>query len=198
MTEPKIVSDPKILFGKPVIAGTRISVELILEELGSGMSVDDLLRGYPHLTKEQVLTAISFAAQAIRHDVIYPFTRVPAWISSPTRVYTQQSSTNFEPRDTQFEPSEKPIPVMVDPDVLAVAMTEHAILLTQDKDFGELVVRLGMNHCGMVLIRLAGMAAQVRAQWVSELFRDHATELPNAFTVISPGGVRIRPPGTQP
>ena len=78
MTEPKITSDPNILFGKPVIAGTRISVELILEELGSGMSPDDILRAYPHLTKDQVLAAISFAAQAIRSDVVYPFVRVPA------------------------------------------------------------------------------------------------------------------------
>ncbi|HEV3440889.1 MAG TPA: DUF433 domain-containing protein [Gemmata sp.] len=70
--EPKIVSDPKILFGKPVIAGTRISVELILEGLGSGMSVDDLLQDYPHLTKDQILAAIRFAAQALRCDVIYP------------------------------------------------------------------------------------------------------------------------------
>jgi uncharacterized protein (DUF433 family) len=70
--EPKIVSDPKILFGKPVIAGTRISVELILEGLGSGMTVDDLLQDYPHLTKDQILAAIRFAAQALRCDVIYP------------------------------------------------------------------------------------------------------------------------------
>ncbi len=78
MREPIIVSDPKILFGKPVIAGTRISVELILEELGSGTSVDELLIAYPHITKEQILSAISFAAQAIRHDAVYPFARVPA------------------------------------------------------------------------------------------------------------------------
>ena len=86
----------------------------------------------------------------------------------------------------------------VDPDVLAVAISEKAVLLTQDKDFGELVVRAGMNHCGIVLIRLAEMAAQARAQLVSGLFRDHGTELPNSFTVISAGGVRIRPPGTHP
>jgi uncharacterized protein (DUF433 family) len=73
MAESLIVSDPKILFGKPVIAGTRISVELILEELGSGMSLDDILRSYPHLTKDQLLAAISFAAQAIRCDTVYPF-----------------------------------------------------------------------------------------------------------------------------
>jgi uncharacterized protein (DUF433 family) len=78
MPESRIVSDPKILFGKPVIAGTRISVELILEELGGGASVDDVVRAYPHLTREQVLAAVQFAAQAIRTDVVYPFAKVSA------------------------------------------------------------------------------------------------------------------------
>jgi uncharacterized protein (DUF433 family) len=77
MTEPTIVSNPKVLFGKPTVAGTRISVELILEELGAGTSVDDLLREYPRLTRDQVLAAIRFAAQAIRSDAIYPFAGVP-------------------------------------------------------------------------------------------------------------------------
>jgi len=76
MTTPRIVSDPKILFGKPVIAGTRISVELLLEELGAGASVDDLLREYPHLNREQVLEAVRYAAQVIRTDALYPLTPV--------------------------------------------------------------------------------------------------------------------------
>ena len=76
MTTARIVSDPKILFGKPTIAGTRISVELILEELGSGASVDELLREYPHLNREQILEAVRYAAQAIRTDVFYPLAPV--------------------------------------------------------------------------------------------------------------------------
>ncbi len=76
MTTARIVSDPKILFGKPTIAGTRISVELILEELGSGASVDELLREYPHLNREQILEAVRYAAQAIRGDTFYPLAPV--------------------------------------------------------------------------------------------------------------------------
>ncbi len=76
MTAPRIVSDPRILFGKPTIAGTRISVELILEELGSGLGIEDLLREYPHLNREQILEAMRYAAQAIRTDVFYPLTPV--------------------------------------------------------------------------------------------------------------------------
>ncbi len=78
MTEPRIVSDPKVLFGKPVIAGTRISVELILEKLAAGDKIEELLIDYPHITEQDIRAALRFAAQAIRCDVIYPFASVPA------------------------------------------------------------------------------------------------------------------------
>ncbi len=67
-----IVSDPAVMMGKPVIAGTRISVEQILEKLASGESMEQLLEAHPRLTKEAILAAIDFAAKALRADVIYP------------------------------------------------------------------------------------------------------------------------------
>jgi len=73
MSDAQIVSDPNILAGKPVIGGTRISVELVLEEIGAGSSIDDILRAYPHLTREQLLAAVRFASQVIRNDAVYPF-----------------------------------------------------------------------------------------------------------------------------
>ncbi|MFO0808619.1 MAG: DUF433 domain-containing protein [Gemmataceae bacterium] len=73
MAESRIVSDPKILCGKPVIAGTRISVELILEEMGAGTSIDDLLIAYPHITRGDILTALRYAACAVRNDVFLPY-----------------------------------------------------------------------------------------------------------------------------
>ena len=72
MVNSLIVSDPAVLMGKPVIAGTRITVELILEKLARGESVEQLLEAHPRLTKEAVLAAIDFAAQALRADVVYP------------------------------------------------------------------------------------------------------------------------------
>lgn len=77
MTTARIISDPKILFGKPVIAGTRISVELVLEKLGAGEQPDDLLIDYPHLTREDIQAALRFAAQALRSDAVYPFAGAP-------------------------------------------------------------------------------------------------------------------------
>ncbi len=65
-TEPHITADPAILGGKPVIAGTRIGVDLILEKLSDGESIEDILRDYPHLTRAQVVAALSYAARLVR------------------------------------------------------------------------------------------------------------------------------------
>ena len=64
-TSALITADPEILGGKPIIAGTRISVQLILEKLSDGWSIQDLLEDYPHLTREQIIAAIAYAASAM-------------------------------------------------------------------------------------------------------------------------------------
>ena len=61
-----IQSDPAVLMGKPVVAGTRITVELILEKLSAGETVDQILEAHPRLTREGILAALEFAAQAPR------------------------------------------------------------------------------------------------------------------------------------
>jgi uncharacterized protein (DUF433 family) len=72
MTRRYIVSDPKVMMGKPVIAGTRITVELLLEKLASGETIEQILDAHPHVTREAILAAIAFAKEALRADVIYP------------------------------------------------------------------------------------------------------------------------------
>jgi uncharacterized protein (DUF433 family) len=67
-----IVSDPAIMMGKPTITGTRITVELILEKLGSGETIEQLLEAHPRLTREAIQAALVFAAEALRADVVYP------------------------------------------------------------------------------------------------------------------------------
>ena len=66
----RIVRDPGILGGKPIIKGTRISVEIVLEWLASGGSREDIVRQYPHLTIADVEQAIAFAASSFRNDVV--------------------------------------------------------------------------------------------------------------------------------
>ena len=60
------------MMGKPVVAGTRITVEQILEKLGAGETVEQLLEAHPRLTREAVQAALAFAAEALRADVVYP------------------------------------------------------------------------------------------------------------------------------
>jgi uncharacterized protein (DUF433 family) len=67
-----VVSDPKVMMGKPVIAGTRITVELILEKLAAGETVEQLVDAHPRLTEDAVRAALAFAADALRADVVYP------------------------------------------------------------------------------------------------------------------------------
>lgn len=77
MPEPGlIVSNPKVMLGKPVIRGTRITVEMILERLAAGHSEEEILRAFPHITKEGVRAALAFAAEALQASVIYPLEHV--------------------------------------------------------------------------------------------------------------------------
>jgi uncharacterized protein (DUF433 family) len=68
-----ITSDPAVLHGKARIAGTRIMVSVILDNLAAGLSTDDILKSYPSLTREDIQAAISYAAE-LANDRIIPLT----------------------------------------------------------------------------------------------------------------------------
>jgi uncharacterized protein (DUF433 family) len=78
MDTPLITSDPAIMMGKPVIAGTRITVELILRKLGAGEGIEQILDSHPRLTHETVLAALRFAAGAIGAEIVRPAVRQSA------------------------------------------------------------------------------------------------------------------------
>ncbi len=67
-----IQSNPAVMMGKPVVTGTRITVELILEKLSAGETIDELLEAHPRLTRDAVLAALGFAARSLSADVVYP------------------------------------------------------------------------------------------------------------------------------
>lgn len=83
-------------------------------------------------------------------------------------------------------------PSIADDVVLDIANQQGAILLTADKDFGELVFRLERLATGIVLIRLAGLSTSTKALIVAQAIKQHLSELTGAFTVIAPSHVRIR------
>ena len=80
----------------------------------------------------------------------------------------------------------------VDPAILELANDEDRILITRDKDFGELAYRDRLVHAGIVLNRLFELTSERKAEIVSSVIKQYGEELENAFTVIQPGRVRIR------
>jgi uncharacterized protein (DUF433 family) len=73
-----IVSNPEILVGKPVIKGTRISVELILGWLANGWTFEQLLESYPNITREDIQAALAFAAERLHEDDYIPLPNLAA------------------------------------------------------------------------------------------------------------------------
>jgi len=67
----RIVIDGEILAGKPIIKGTRISVEFVLEMLSSGMSVEEILEEYPHLKRADILAAVAYAVKVLKNEEVY-------------------------------------------------------------------------------------------------------------------------------
>ena len=67
-----IQSDPEIMMGKPVIAGTRITVESILDKLAAGETPEQILEAHPRLSRNAIVASLAYAADVLRSDVIYP------------------------------------------------------------------------------------------------------------------------------
>jgi uncharacterized protein (DUF433 family) len=78
VNESWVVSSPGIMLGKPVVAGTRITVESILRKLGAGESIDQILDAHPMLTREAVYAALRFAASSLGDEMIRPIAGQPA------------------------------------------------------------------------------------------------------------------------
>ena len=74
----RIVSNPEILVGKPIVKGTRISVELILGWLANGWSFEQILESYPHITRDDIQAALAFAAERLHEEDYIPLPNVAA------------------------------------------------------------------------------------------------------------------------
>jgi len=83
-------------------------------------------------------------------------------------------------------------PSISDENVLDFAVRHNAILLTNDKDFGDLVIRQGLNHFGIILLRFRKTIISEKARIVFDVIQEHESELLNSFSVITPSSVRIR------
>jgi uncharacterized protein (DUF433 family) len=72
----RITIDPKVLVGKPVIAGTRISVEFIVDLLASGWSHEQILASYPHISEVDILACLQYAGELLHSERVYPLANV--------------------------------------------------------------------------------------------------------------------------
>jgi uncharacterized protein (DUF433 family) len=72
VNKPLVSSDPNVMMGKPVITGTRITVESILEKLAAGETKEQIIAAHPRLTAEAIQAALAFAAEVLHADVVYP------------------------------------------------------------------------------------------------------------------------------
>ena len=77
MTTERIVIDPAVMLGKPVIRGTRITVEIILGKLAQGATEADLLEDYPHLTTEDIRAAVAYGAASVAHEEVVLLPEAP-------------------------------------------------------------------------------------------------------------------------
>ena len=73
--QDRIVIDPDVLVGKPVVKGTRIAVELVIDLLGRGYTTNQVLRQYDHLTNEDVRACLAYAAEMLQSEKVYALPR---------------------------------------------------------------------------------------------------------------------------
>jgi uncharacterized protein (DUF433 family) len=73
--QERFTLDASVLAGKPIIRGTRISVEFVVDLLGRGWTVDDVLREYDHLTREDIQACLAYASDMLKSERVYLFTK---------------------------------------------------------------------------------------------------------------------------
>ena len=88
-------------------------------------------------------------------------------------------------------------PGIPDSEVLKIAVQYNALLITEDKDFGELTFRLRLKHCGIFLIRLSDLKRKERIELAAQTIQLHFNKLANNFAVMTKQGIRIKPSSSQ-
>ena len=84
-------------------------------------------------------------------------------------------------------------PGITDNEVLELCSSPDALLITADKDFGDLVYRDGRLHSGVLLLRFAGLPTHLKAERVAWAVQEHRSEMVGGFSVLAPSTLRIRP-----
>jgi uncharacterized protein (DUF433 family) len=196
VTTERIEINPAVMLGKPVIRGTRITVELILNKLAEGETESELLEDYPHLTPEDIRAAIAYGAASVAHEEV---------------VLLADPSKSDKPWNVEFVADEScAAPVIralriAGHDVIAVAevskgipdeqvieraLNERRVLVTEDADFGELIYARGQPSAGVIFVKFHRRVRDAKPGAVVEAVTKLGEQLRGAFTVVEPGRVR--------
>jgi uncharacterized protein (DUF433 family)/predicted nuclease of predicted toxin-antitoxin system len=198
MYEQRIALDPDILAGKPTVKGTRVPTELVLKQLSEDLDIDVLLEDYPRLSRDDIKACLEYAYRLVSGETLWPAppncrTRLTAAgeisldesVNFPAAAYLAAQGHDILSIARDVPPS------LTDRAVLAIAVRERRVLLTNDRDFGNLVFREALSHAGIVLFRLDRESRAVKLAWLAYVLARHAEDLAH-FIVVSDRGVRIR------
>ena len=194
MAKQWIESNPTVMMGKPVIVGTRITVELILEKLAAGETVEQLLDAHPRLTREGIQAALAVRCQRVARRCGLSLCRGDGMKFLADESVDRQIVERLRADGHVVQSVAEMEPGISDDVVLDRANRESSLLLTADKDFGEMVYRQRRLSSGVLLVRLSGVAPVKKAELVSAAVAEHGREMVQAFAVVDPGRVRIRRP----
>jgi uncharacterized protein (DUF433 family)/predicted nuclease of predicted toxin-antitoxin system len=194
----RVTVDPEVMVGKPVIRGTRIPVELIVRMLSQGIPEADILREYPRLQPEDIRGALAYAARVLAQEEVFPLS-TPAWPWKTMPFVVDESAGvavvgYLRTAGHDVVAVAEAMPQADDHAILSRAMSEGRILVTNDKDFGELVFRRGQGHHGVVLLRLHDESSANRVRIMRQVLERYANRLSGNFTVATETSFRIRPP----
>ena len=147
----RIVTNSAILLGKPVIKGTRISVELILGWLGMGWTFEQILESYPRITREDIQAALAFAAERLHEEHYIPLPNLATSVSrvaDPMNINLLANENFPAPAIRKLRAAGADVmeamPSVSDREVIANARQEQRWLVTFDRDYGDLIFCEGL------------------------------------------------------
>ena len=189
----RIVLDPKVMAGKPVILGTRLTVEYVLNLLAHGATFSEILDEYDGLTTQDIQACLLFATKSLSETEFMPlnletaltcgFWLMSAQAPSVARWLGNQGHEVFSVYDQARG--------IQDDDILQKAIDEKWILITNDKDFGKKVFRERRLHHGIIFMRLADERASNKIEVLRRLLDSHASRILDQYIVVTEKRVRF-------
>jgi uncharacterized protein (DUF433 family)/predicted nuclease of predicted toxin-antitoxin system len=191
--QARIVVDPEILVRKPVIKGTRLAVEFIIDLLAQGWTEADILRNYPGLARQDIQACLASASTALKAEKVYPLA-VPE--AQHVRILADE---NF-PGDAVIALRERghdiawvrsDAPGSSDPQIIARAQAEGRVLVTFDKDLCELTFRTRLSaSSGVVLFRISASSPAFVAR-VAVAALESRADWAGHFAVVEDDRIRM-------